>query len=56
MLADDDLVLPENVAEQMVREIPNAKKVDVEGSNHYSILFQLNAMRDKCLLGFLENG
>jgi len=53
MLAEDDLVLPEDVAERMVREIPSAKKVDVEGSNHYSILFQPNKMRDQALLGFL---
>ena len=53
MLAEDDLVLPEDVAEGMVREMPNAKKVDVEGSNHYSILFRPNKMRDQALLGFL---
>jgi len=53
MLAEDDLVLPEDVAERMVREIPSAKKVDVEGSNHYSILFQPNKLRDQALLGFL---
>jgi hypothetical protein len=33
--------------------MPSAKKVDVEGSNHYSILFQPNKMRDQALLGFL---
>jgi len=53
MLAEDDLVLPADVAEGMAREIPNAKKVDVEGSNHYSILFQPNTVRDKFLFGFL---
>jgi len=53
MLAEDDLVLPADVAEGMVREMPNAKKVDVEGSNHYSILFQPNKLRDQALLGFL---
>jgi pimeloyl-ACP methyl ester carboxylesterase len=53
MLSEDDLVMPADVAERMVREIPNAKKADVEGSNHYSILFQPNPMRDKVLLGFL---
>ncbi len=31
MLAEDDLVLPEDVAERMVREMPYAKKVEVEG-------------------------
>jgi pimeloyl-ACP methyl ester carboxylesterase len=54
MLAEDDLVLPADVAEQMAREIPNARKVDVEGTHHYSILFQPHAMRDQALLGFLK--
>jgi pimeloyl-ACP methyl ester carboxylesterase len=53
MLAEDDLVLPADVAEGMVREMPKARKVDVEGTNHYSILFQPNPMRDQELLGFL---
>jgi pimeloyl-ACP methyl ester carboxylesterase len=54
MLAKDDLVLPENVAERMVRKIPNAKKVDLERANHYSILFQPNKKRDQEILKFLE--
>jgi pimeloyl-ACP methyl ester carboxylesterase len=54
MLAEDDLLLPENVVEQMVREIPNAKRVDVEGANHYSILFQPNVKRDQAILDFLK--
>ena len=54
MLAKDDVVLPDNVAERMVRKIPNAKKVDVKGANHYSILFQPNKRRDQAILKFLE--
>jgi pimeloyl-ACP methyl ester carboxylesterase len=54
MLAEDDLLLPEDVAERMVREIPNAKRVDVGGTNHYSILFQPNKMRDQTILKFLS--
>jgi pimeloyl-ACP methyl ester carboxylesterase len=54
MLAEDDLLLPEGVVEQMVREIPNAKRVDVEGANHYSILFQPNVKRDQAILQFLQ--
>jgi hypothetical protein len=38
----------------MVREIPNARKVDIEGANHYSILFQPNKMRDQTILEFLK--
>ncbi len=54
LLAKDDLVLPKDVAERMVREIPNAKWVDVKGVNHYTILFQPNRSRDKAILQFLE--
>jgi len=54
MLAEDDLLLPEDVVQRMVREIPNAKRVDIEGSNHYSILFQPNKERDQAILEFLK--
>ena len=54
MLAEDDLLLPEDAVEQMVSEIPNAKRVDVEGANHYSILFQPNVKRDQSILDFLK--
>jgi len=54
MMFKDDLVLPENVAKRMVREMPNAKRFDVEGTNHYTILFEPNAVRDKAILQFLS--
>ena len=54
MLAEDDLLLPEDVVDRMVHEIPNAKRVDVEGTNHYSILFQPNKKRDQTILKFLS--
>ncbi len=54
MLAEDDHVLPRDVADRMVREIPRARCVDLEGTNHYSILFQPSEKRDKILLEFLE--
>jgi pimeloyl-ACP methyl ester carboxylesterase len=54
MLTEDDFVLPGGVADRMVREIPNAKRVDVEGVNHYTILFQPNQSRDKAILQFLS--
>ena len=54
ILAEDDLVLPEDVAGRMVRQIPNAVKVDIEGTNHYSILFQPNEKRDQTILKFLN--
>ncbi len=54
LLAKDDLLLPENVVKLMVREIPNAKRVDIKGANHYSILFQPNKKRDQAILEFLK--
>ncbi len=54
LLARDDLVLPKDVAERMVGKIPNAKKMDLKGTNHYSILFQPNEKRDQAILKFLE--
>jgi pimeloyl-ACP methyl ester carboxylesterase len=54
LLARDDLVLPENVAQRMVRKIPNARCVDLEDTNHYTILFQPNKKRDQEILRFLE--
>jgi len=56
LLAKDDLVLPKDVAEHMVREIQNATKVDLKGTNHYSILFQPNKKRDQTILKFLNQG
>lgn len=54
MLAEDDFVLPEDVADRMIRGIKNARRVDLEGANHYTILFQPNPMRDKTILDFLS--
>jgi pimeloyl-ACP methyl ester carboxylesterase len=54
LLAEDDLVLPKDVAERMVREIPNARCVDLKDTNHYTILFQPNERRNQIILKFLE--
>ncbi len=54
MLAQDDWVLPEEVAEQMTREIKGARRVNIEGSNHYTILFHPNPLRDQTILDFLR--
>ncbi|MBW2259994.1 MAG: alpha/beta hydrolase [Deltaproteobacteria bacterium] len=54
MLARDDLLLPEDVTERMVREIANATRVDVDGTNHYTIVFQPNGERDRAILEFLR--
>lgn len=54
MLARDDLLLPEDVTERMVREIANVRRVDVNGTNHYSIVFQPNGERDRAIQEFLR--
>ncbi len=55
MLGEDDLVLPEDVVDRMVREIPQARRVDLEETNHYSILFQPDMNRDQAILQFVES-
>ncbi|MDI6761419.1 MAG: alpha/beta hydrolase [Thermodesulfobacteriota bacterium] len=54
MLAEDDLVLPEDVANRMVKDIPHAELVELEGVNHYTILFQPNEARNRAILQFLK--
>lgn len=54
IVSQDDLLLPESVVEGMLREIPNAKRVDVEHANHYAIVFQPSAVRDRAIMEFLE--
>jgi pimeloyl-ACP methyl ester carboxylesterase len=56
MLAKDDILLPEEAVEKMVREIPNAKRLDLAGTNHFSILFAPSAARDEGLREFLAGG
>jgi pimeloyl-ACP methyl ester carboxylesterase len=53
MLAQDDILLPDEASEKMLREIPDARLTDVDGTNHYAILFQPNEVRDQTILGFL---
>ena len=54
MLALDDVLLPEDVTQRMVREIANARRVDVNGTNHYSIIFEPNGERDQAIREFLR--
>lgn len=37
MLGKDDILLPEDVVGRMLREIPHAERVNLDGANHYSI-------------------
>jgi len=54
IMTPDDLVLPEAAVERMLSEIPDARRVDLPGTNHYSILFQPNAQRDQAIRQFLN--
>jgi len=54
LLAPDDILLPEEVVKKMVNEIPNARRVDLEGTNHYFIVFQSNTTRDQAIMEFLK--
>ena len=54
ILSSDDLVLPESAVDKMVSEIPDARRIDVQGTNHFSILLQPNEERDRAIRDFLE--
>lgn len=53
ILSQDDLVLPEPAVDRMLSEISNAQRVDISGTNHYSIVLQPNEQRDDVILEFL---
>ena len=53
LLSQDDILLPEEVVKRMINEIPDARRVDVKGLNHYGIIFQPNEERDRALQAFL---
>lgn len=54
LLSQDDILLPGDVVERMIREIPHARYVDAEGTNHYGIIFQPHESRDSAILDFLK--
>lgn len=53
LISKDDLLLPEDVVAVMMKEIPTATRFDVEGTNHYGIVFQPHEKRDQALRQFL---
>jgi len=54
MTTPDNILLPEQALDKMLREIPDARYVDIAGSNHYSIVMQPDKRRDAAILAFLE--
>ena len=55
LLSENDILLPEDVIDRMIREIPDARRFDVNGMNHYGIVFQPHDARDQAIKGFLKN-
>jgi pimeloyl-ACP methyl ester carboxylesterase len=53
LLSLNDLLLPEDVIDKMIREIADARRFDVEGVNHYGIVFQPHEARDRAIREFL---
>ena len=45
----------EPVMGRMVNDIPHAKRFDVEGLNHYGVVFQPHPKRDRAILDFFES-
>jgi pimeloyl-ACP methyl ester carboxylesterase len=49
----DDILLPQAALDEMLSEIPDARCVDLPGTNHYSIVLQPNAGRERAIREFL---
>ncbi|MEX1348364.1 MAG: alpha/beta hydrolase [Desulfobacterales bacterium] len=54
LLSENDILLPEDVIDRMVREIPEARRFDVNGMNHYGIVFQPHEARNQAIREFLK--
>ena len=54
IVAQHDILLPEEALKMMLQEIPDAKCVNFLCANHYSIVLQPNVERDNAILTFLE--
>jgi len=50
---EEGLVLPMDAAQKMIEAIPQAKLVNLDGADHYSIIFQPNLDRDQAIISFL---
>ena len=54
LLSQEDILLPEDVIDKMMSAIPDARRFDVHGLNHYGLVFQPHEDRDKAIRNFLE--
>ena len=50
----DDLLLPQDVIDKMMQEMPDVRRFDVEGTNHYGIVMQPHEARDQAIRKFVE--
>ncbi len=55
LLSQKDLLLPDDVIEKMMAEIPDVQRFDADGMNHYGIVFQPHAARDAAIREFLKD-
>jgi len=55
VIGQDDLLLPEKVVEKMLNKIPDSKAVAIQGTNHFSILFDQHLDRDNTIASFLAD-
>jgi pimeloyl-ACP methyl ester carboxylesterase len=53
IFSQDDLVLPETVTEKMATIISNVRRVNIDGANHFTILFNPFQERDHAIHDFL---
>lgn len=54
LLSQEDILLPEDVMDKMMAEIPDVRRFEVEGLNHYGIVFQPHGARDRAVREFLK--
>ncbi len=55
LLSQKDLLLPDNVIDKMMAEIPDVQRFDAESMNHYGIVFQSHPARDAAIREFLKD-
>lgn len=53
LMSEKDILLPPDVIDNMMKAIPSVIQFDVDDTNHYGIVFQPHAGRDKALIDFL---
>lgn len=55
LLTPDDILLPPAAVDLMLARIPDSRCVTIEGTNHFSILWQPIARRDEAIAAFLDD-